>query len=778
MATISATIQLYDQISQPINNIIASLNNLSSSFTNAQSQMSNGMSSQSVNTLNNSINNANNNMQQLNNAASRTSSLINNANSSAQNINNTAQQINNTAQTINNNITMNISSQNRMTSAVQATTKASDGLLSVFKRLASVYVSFASIKSVVKVSDEISQIRARLNNMNDGVRDSHELFNMIYASAQDARSSISSMADVVSRFGNNAKAAFSSTEEVVRFANLIQKEMINAGAGTNEAAAAMLQLSQALGSGVLRGDELNSIFEQSPNLIQDIAKYIENNDSLIERMSAAIKKDVADVRGNVMGNIRDMAKEGLLTADIVKAAIFSASDDINAKFSNMPMTWGQVLESFKNTAIMAFEPVLQRINDLANSEDFQTFATQATQALAAAALVTVNVLNSIGQVASWVRSNWESIAPVLKFVLTIMMTYMAVTAAYRAIEAATTAVLIAKTVAQFAYAAATGTTVAATTAATAAQLGLNAAMLASPVTWIILAITAVIAILVALSGRIAKTTDAAQTGLGIVCGALATAGAFIYNTVIAVINNIITAGINIWNLVQNFAAALSIVFNDPIAAIKVAFMSMFNFIVGIVSRAAAMIDTIFGSNLQGAVEGFRGKIQEKIDATVEAAGGTAPNTLNPQDFLLQRKEYGETFKSGAKFGDSIVDKVTTGLDKFNANAAEYIPDTSMYDFSSQGINQPYVLDADNAALKDIAANTSDIKDSVDISNENLKYMRDAAEREAVNRFTTASINVTQTNNNNIASGMDIDGIVSKLSAGINETISTAAEGVY
>ena len=254
----------------------------------------------------------------------------------------------------------NVDEQGRFNQEISAGTQQANELTNTIKRAVAAYISIQSVGKALNISDELVQTTSRLNMMNDGVQTTAELVNMVYAAAQDARGSFGQMADVVARFGNNAKDAFSSSEEVVAFADLIQKQMTIAGASTQEAANAELQLSQALGSGVLRGDELNSIFEQAPNLIQNIADYL----------------DVP------IGKIREMAADGELSADVVKAAIFSAADDINSKFNEMPMTWGQMWQSMQNTALIAFQPVLQRLNDLANSEAFQTFIQGAIEAMA------------------------------------------------------------------------------------------------------------------------------------------------------------------------------------------------------------------------------------------------------------------------------------------------------------------------------------------------------------------------------------------------------------
>ena len=285
----------------------------------------------------------------------------------------------------------NTDEQGRFNQEIQEGVGQADSLMNTIKGAVAAYVSIQSVGKALNISDELVQTTSCLNMMNDGLQTTEELTNMVYAAAQDARGSFSDMANVVARFGNNAKDAFSSSAEVVAFADLVQKQMTIAGASTQEAGNAMLQLSQGLGSGVLRGDELNSIFEQAPNLIQNIADYLQVP----------------------IGKIREMASEGELTADIVKAAIFSATDEINANFEQMPMTWGQIWQSFKNTAMIAFRPVLNKINEIANSESFQNFVNTAIEWLSILAGVVLDVFDFMGSCASFVADNWSIISPII-----------------------------------------------------------------------------------------------------------------------------------------------------------------------------------------------------------------------------------------------------------------------------------------------------------------------------------------------------------------------------
>ena len=638
----------------------------------------------------------------------------------------------------------NVDEQGRFNQKINEGTANADNLMNTIKSAIATYATVQTVGVVFDLSDTLTSTTARLSMMNDGVQTTSELINMVYAAAQDARGSFDQMADVVARFGNNARDAFGSSEEVVAFADLIQKQMTIAGASTQEAANAELQLSQALGSGVLRGDELNSIFEQAPNLIQNIADYL----------------DVP------IGQIREMAADGKLSASVVKAAIFSAADDINSKFESMPQTFAQIWASSQNTALMSFQPVLNRLNEIANSDAFHQFVNNAIGGLSAVASVSLEILNSLVNVADVVANNW--ISPIIGGVTAALMAYYGSRLAVNAVDMIGNGIHLATAAVMMIHAAATGTLTAATAAEIAAQNGLNGALLACPITWIVMGVIALIAVLLAVTNAIAQVTGVTQSGVGIITGVIAVGGAFILNTIISLINSVITLGVSFWNMLANFAAAFGLIFNDPIAAIEVMFLSLFNFIVSIVSSAAGILDTIFGSDLQSAVQGFQDKIQTQINTTVENAGGDKPKTLDPSDYTMDRISYGDAFSMGADFGDGVVGGISDFFNKtFNMDSVA--PSIDLSDYTA-GIGD---------GVKDIAGNTGAIKNSLDITDEDLKYLRDIAEQEVINRFTTAEVKIDMSGmNNNISNGMDLDGVVSVMAEGVAEAIDTAAEGVH
>ena len=640
----------------------------------------------------------------------------------------------------------NADAQGNLNEQIQAGVQQSNELMNTVKRLAAAYLSIQTLSSVIGVSDELVSTTARLDQMNDGLQTTDELLKMVYISAQDARGSFGDMAAVVAKFGNNAKDAFSSSQEVVAFANLIQKQMTIAGASTQEASNAMLQLSQALGSGVLRGDELNSIFEQAPNLIQSIADYL----------------DVP------IGKIREMAQDGELTADIVKAAIFASADDINAKFEQMPMTWGQVWTSFQNSALMAFQPVLNKINELANNDQFQAFVESAISALATLAVFILDIMNTMSEFGAFIADNWSIIEPIVIGAATAMGIYAAALLIGKGI-------MLAVAAAQAIHTAMTSAWSVATFMATVQQQGLNAALAACPITWIILLIIALIAVIFAVCSAIAKMTGVANSGFGVICGGVNVVIQFFKNLGLTVAN----IALGIGNAIAALGSNMMTAFHNAICSIQSWFYNLLSTALSVIEGICAALNKLpfveFDySGITNAADDYAAKAAEaegnKQDYT--SIGDAFNDGMSTFD-TFQDGWASDAFDAGASWGDGVADSVSN---MFSGGGAGDIDLTGGID--------PSFLDSSNFAqnagngIADTADNTGKIADSVDISSENLKYLRDIAETEAINRFTTAEITVSAPVTANVASNVDIDGMVDNLSAGVLEAMEQAAEGVH
>lgn len=649
----------------------------------------------------------------------------------------------------------NVDEQGRFNQEISAGTQQANELTNTIKRAVAAYISIQSVGKALNISDELVQTTSRLNMMNDGVQTTAELVNMVYAAAQDARGSFSQMADVVARFGNNAKDAFSSSEEVVAFADLIQKQMTIAGASTQEAANAELQLSQALGSGVLRGDELNSIFEQAPNLIQNIADYL----------------DVP------IGKIREMAADGELSADVVKAAIFSAADDINSKFNEMPMTWGQIWQSMQNTALIAFQPVLQRLNDLANSEAFQTFIQGAIEAMATLADILLNIFELVGTVGGFIADNWSVISPIIYGVIAALAVYAAYLGIVKGIEIASAAATAIHSVAMSAkigvMAALTGQTM----AATAAQMGYNGALYACPVVWIIVLIIALIAVIMAVCSAIAKMTGIANSGFGVITGGV--------NVVIQFFKNL---GLTVANIALGIGNAIAALASNMMTAFHNAICSVQSWFYNLLSTALSVIEGICSAlNKLPFVEFDYSGISSAADDYAAKASEAAGNKEDYQSIsdafnegfttfdAFQDGWESDAFNAGAAWGDGIADKVSN-FSLSDVFGQTDIPNVGDY---TSGFNDAIANSGVGDSIGNIDDNTGKIKDSLDVTEEDLKYLRDIAEQEAINRFTTAEINVDMSGmQNTVNSGDDIDGFMTKLTDSVNEAVDNMTEGVH
>ena len=721
MAYITTGIQLADNFSAPLMHIVSAVNMTISAMNDMNQSMNAGVNTASLSAARNEIAQATVAAEEFNQTMQQAGSPIND----------------------------NIRRQEQFNQSLQNGASESSNLVSAIKRMAGAYLSIQTAGKILEMSDEITQTTSRLNMMNDGLQSTADLYNTVYAAANDARGSLGDMASVVARFGNNAKDAFSSSAEVVQFANLVQKQMTIAGASTQEAANAELQLSQALGSGVLRGDELNSIFEQAPNLIQNIADYL-----------------------NVpIGKIRSMAQDGELSADVVKQAVFAATDEINANFENMPMTWGQMWTVFQNDATMAFQPVLQRLNDLANTDGFQEFATNAINDLAVVAGVVLDIFEGIGSIGTFVQDNWQIIGPVVYGVVAALAAYATYVGITNAIDMISTGIKITMCVASSAHAAATGTEASATAAATAAQYGLNTAMLSCPLTWIVVGIMALIIVLVALCNHFSGAGHIAQSTFGAICGGI--------NVVIQYFKNwgltVADIFIGIWNAGGACATNVEIAFHNAISHVQALWYNMLSTALTVVSGICSALNKLPFVDFD--YSGITGAADNYASKAAAAAGNTKDYASVPAAFSKGVKTYDtyqngwakEAYTAGAAWGDGVTSKIKNTL----SSKATNIPNANNY---------PNALASSNAATAantaDTAKNTAKTANTLSASSEDLKYLRDIADREYVNKFTTAQIKVEMINHNNVNNDIDLDGMAEHLRSKIEEEMNAAAEGEH
>lgn len=597
---------------------------------------------------------------------------------------------------------------------------AAGSLLGKVKGIVATLAAGAGLKALTGLSDKLTSTTARLSFMVDDGGSVDALEQKIMASAQRARSYYLDTASAIASMGSNAGRAFSNNDELIGFMELINKSFVIGGASAEGQSAAMLQLTQAMAAGALRGEELNSILENAPSIARAIESYM----------------------GIAEGSIKQYAEQGLVTAEVVKNAMFASADEINAKFESMPMTWAQIATKMKNTALAAFDPVLTRLNQVANSAQFNTVINGAINGLAMLATVATGVLDLLINGASFVVENWSWISPIVYGLVAAFIAYNAVA-------------LI-------------------TNAATAAQYGLNAALLACPITWIVILVIALVAAIYAACSAIAKFTGIANSGFGVIAGGINVVIQFFVNLGLTVAN----IALGIWNALGACAQNIGIAFGNVIAGVQSWFYNLLSTALTVVAGICEALNKL--PFVEFDYSGITNAASDYAAKAAEASG-------NMQDFVSVGDAFnegmstfetwqdgwvGDAFDAGANWGDGVAAGVSDAIG-------------GLFDMDL-GAATDYGTGMGNFALDDIAdytgqtaANTGAAADALSTSTEELAYLRDIAERDAINRFTTAEVKIDMTGmTNRIEGGADLDGVISVLTDGFTEALLTAAEGVH
>lgn len=595
MATIKTAIQLYNGMSPALQSMSTAMNMVISSFETMQNVSSRAVDTQSLQAARAELNKAEAMFQQVEKAIQGADQA-----------------------------------QQRLNKDMREGQKAAEGILNKIKGWAAAAGVAFGAKQIIEMSDEMALTKARLDLMNDGLQTTVQLQEMIFESAQRARTSFLDTAQVVSKLGILASSAFSSNKEMIRFAELMNKQFKIGGASLQEQTAAMYQLTQAMAAGRLQGDEFRSIMENAPMLAQAIADHM----------------------GKTTGELREMSSQGLITADVIKRAMFEAAEETNRRFEELPMTWGQVWTTTLNNILYYSQPLLDMVNLIAN--------------------------------------NWSTIAPIFWGLASAVGV----------------------------YAVGLGVMKVATIAAQIANEGLKASLLSNPIT--------IIALLIGmLIGRIYKWVQSVggiKIAWMIASNAILTAWDSIMIGFAKGTHAVLTY---VGNLKVNVLTDLQDLANKAIDIIN-AFINQVNRIPGV------SFDTI--SYVKFATEA-----RIKNNAAIAA-----------RDKIISQAE--DTARLNAM------------QRQYNIRAAQ----------ANATQNQ---LDNIYAGVSDIGANTGKMADAMEITEEDLKYLRDVAEREVIDRTVLRDIKVTLTNTfGDIRETADIDGIINKLETRLAEAIAIEAEG--
>lgn len=526
-----------------------------------------------------------------------------------------------------------VTSCERVNRKMREGSRAASGLESRLLALAKTYAGLRTAQAFIGMADTFTQTTARLDRMNDGMQSTAELQNMIYQAAQRSRGGYQDMADMVGKLGTMAGDAFGSNTELVAFAEQINKQFALAGTSGQGMQAAMLQLTQAMSSGVLRGEELNSILEQAPTIAQTIAKYMGAN----------------------VGEMREMASQGKITADVVKTAMFAAAKETNAAFENIPLTFGQAWTMAGNAAAKAMQPAMQRLTDLLNSDLGQRAVNGLITGFELLGSAATGVIDLLAMGAQWVADNWDFVSMVLQFAGGAVLAFTALSVASSLKRAA------------------------------------GWAIEHWQITLVVLLIGAVVTAMYAMG----MSSEEVFGKIGAGAGALYVFG-----------HNLVASG---WNLIASFTEFFALAFSRKIEAVAVLFQGLFNFIMDIVSTAAGAIDALLGTHMADAVRGFQNKMNAWV-GDIAAENGVKVKRMELLDVHSTMAQWGQAGAGMGRALDSF--SVNDILGGFSGTATNY---AAMLD--SSGI--PGSLNAikgDTAAIKrSVSLSEEDMKLLVDMA---------------------------------------------------------------
>lgn len=663
--------------------------------------------------------------------------------------------------------------QNQVNNAIRGQNNALSGVIGQIKAMAGAYLSVKGIimgtKAAINFSDELTNNTSRLNLMNDGLQTTQQFQDDIFAAAQEARTDYLRLQNAVAQLGIRAGGVFDNNQETLQFAKNLSKEFAIAGASQQEQASATLQLTQALGSGVLRGEEFNAVFESASPVMQEIADYLEVP----------------------IGQLKDMASEGEITADIVKNALLGATDSIDKKFNAMNLTFEQRMTRLANSCKKEFEPVGKQINGLVNSPEFADFMQNVVEGFKFIADVASNAVGFIGtllivlngvfdaaqKVGNFIYNNWSIISPIIWGIIGALSVYYGRLLIIKTIEVASAIASTALAIGKGILAGATVLLTKSTWAQTTAQLGLNGAMYACPIVWIVIAIMALIAIIFAVCAAIAKFTGVAKSGFGVVCGVVAMAGAFIYNTMLGAINGIVqliwtafvTPFLGIIEWVLNVCNGGFDSFGDAVANLIGQIISWFLDLGKVVTK---IIDAIFNTDWTSGLN----SLQDSVIAWGKNENAITLPRDAPELTSSQRIEYGKAFDAGAKWGDNISNSIGNFMDGL-FDGDKYLKDlqwqtngntSSSYDGS----------DAKDSAKK-TAKNTKKIADNTAKTTDLLSLVKDNLEKEIVARYTSGNniINDFSGMTNNYNNRNESQDFIQELSDYLRRQQEKSTEGV-
>lgn len=629
-----------------------------------------------------------------------------------------------------------------------AEVKKSENLLgSLTKRLITMTGIGIGLRKFQRTADEISGINARFALLTKSQEEAIALQDMIFKSAQRSRGEFMMTADIVSKLGMQAKNAFSDNKQTVLFAENLNKIFKIAGTDAQGIESVMYNLTQAMATGVLRGQDFNAVISNAPKILEIVAEYLDSD----------------------ISQIRKLAEEGKLSADVIKNAILGATGDINAEFEKIPMTFGQVAIMIKNNFLREMQPALQLFNDFLNTENFKKFVNTVSILMGVAS-------RGIGLGVQFAVNAFNLLYDTIDLVAAPLLTLIGIVGLYNSILAITSFLeqtnaamkllaageTVALTFAQKLYALATGQ-------ATIAQLGFNTALMASPIFWIPALIMLIIGGIFLAVAAVNHFKGTSISAIGVITGAISAGISIIVNILKGFGNFLIVLVETILNGLISFAEFLANVFINPVNAVKNLFYDLGIFVLGILKSIATAIDTVFGSNLANSVNGWIGTLNEK-KAQIED-NAIKLDRVDYSDMLFERKSITDAYQTGKDWGIEKETKLKNFLsDKLGLNSEDIF-----------AVNNNNNHDLDLNELMDnvgkISDNTKGIKDEVSWDNNNLAGLRDLMQARAITELSKeVTFEIHNEFTGDISKDVDIDDVANRTSQKILRDYELAMNG--
>lgn len=641
----------------------------------------------------------------------------------------------------------------RFQSKASDTTKVVGRALSSISHLASKVVEVGELPSIV---DSLTESNARLSFLVEDGGSVQALRDDILGVAEASRSSFADTESTLLSLSKNAVGAFSGNEEILRFAEQLNKSLAVSGTPADAQAGVREQVLGMMSGGQVSADDMTQLAAQAPMLAQSIEQYMQS--------------------AGVSGTLQSWASSGLLTADVIKNALLSTSDVVDARFAQMPMTSGQLWTSIQNQAAAALQPVLEQISAIMSSPEMQASIEVLIGAIAGIASIAASAFGVVAQILSFVSQNLDIILPVMIAIITVLIAYQAIMAAIAVVQAVVNA---------------------------SNPFTLIMMILVIAISLVLIFFEQVVGgiyVVIALFQNLGITVMNFFSGLG---AAIHNAWIWFQNVAVA-IENLFAA------LVHNLGAFFNNLWKDA----QITFWFFVEVLLSGIRKIADLVNNVIGvfgiqidtSGLEGQLNWIAGQKStlegEKIEyEDLAAAWEKGMNTYEYEDVGAASKRYGESFQDGwvqnayaegsaagagikNQIGDLFSFSFGSGSTGGSAGTlADYGISDSGFGTSSGTYGSAGGLSDtgayDTGSLGAISGDTAAIRENTARSEEDLSLLREIAEREAINRFTTAEVKVDMTGmNNTIHSDMDIDGFITIFTDRFAEALTATAEGVH